>query len=538
MRKLAAFSLAIPLAVLGVSCGRLFADDFPAPDATPPSVSHLAPWKAGSTLRETYESLPEGGDARTELRLLMENHTAWVERWRLVGTARETLDLSSFIVKDDIFGMSLLGYLLVLAERGVNVRLSLDGQGTRMTRDDEGLAILRELVATHHVQARTYRPVSDRITESLLALRPGLLVPTEHDKILVVDARRSIIGGRNIAEEYFDPRSVNPRAFQDADVRIDSRRVAQILTAAFETQYTSDRAEPVASEDPPPSAERRSRLRIAFEAMDAWLHGRDRDLRVLDELDDPDLAGQWRKRLLESAEIHGGLTKPAPPVIRAETRILDSAARFGVPHDPISEGLTRLFAATRDTVTIQSPYVVLPEQGVMPFVQACARGAQVNMLTNGPTTSDNSTSQALFLDSWPRLLRDAPCLHLWVANDTPVLHAKVASFDDQVGVIGTYNLEPMSMFTSSEVVAVVWSREFARALMKRTRSLTAGGPPQVVEYRIARDELGAPVLDDQGEPKIAFGPRDHVGAAQVEKLELYDGLLQLVDQLHLVPSIF
>ncbi len=533
--------LSCALLSCALSCGRLVGDEFPSPSASPPSVTPLGPWREGESLRATFESLPRSGSSGTELRLMRENDMAWAERWRLLASARESVDLSSFILKDDVYGMALLGHLEVLAERGVRVRLSLDGQGTAMTRSTDGLAVLRELVASPNVEIHTYRPVAQRWAESLFAMQPAILVPTEHDKILVVDGRRSLMGGRNIAEEYVVARRVNPHAFEDADIRIDSEPVARTLTAAFETQYASDRAEAVTPADVSGAAsgdgaDRAGELRVAYEAMEAWLEGSS-DL-ALDRLEDTEKARTWSDRLQRAVELRGINKRTRPPTFHAETRILDSPARFGVPMDPISEGLIRLVHAARRNVFIQSPYIVLPEKGVAPFADACQRGVEITVLTNGPTTSDNMTSQALFLEKWPALLAAAPCMRLFVANDTATLHAKVASFDGQVGVIGTYNLEPMSMFTSSEVVAAVWSREFADALMRRTRELIEMGPPVVYEYRIERDAAGAPLLDDDGKPKIAFGPRDHVDAAQLDKLALYRGFLDVVDQLHLVPSIF
>ena len=43
--------------------------------------------------------------------------------------------------------------------------------------------------------------------------------------------------------------------------------------------------------------------------------------------------------------------------------------------------------------------------------------------------------------------------------------AKLAAIDNQLALIGTYNLDPLSMGFNGELVAAVWSDRFARRLL-------------------------------------------------------------------------
>ncbi|MGE5856216.1 MAG: hypothetical protein ACM34C_06575, partial [Syntrophaceae bacterium] len=91
------------------------------------------PFPEGASLRDVFETIPlkSGPDSRIEL--LGGNSEAWAARWRLVAEARESLDVSYFILHEDIFGLSFLGHLLHKAREGVRMRVLLDGLGTRLS---------------------------------------------------------------------------------------------------------------------------------------------------------------------------------------------------------------------------------------------------------------------------------------------------------------------------------------------------------------------------------------------------------------------
>src|SRR5687768_12887362 len=79
--------------------------------------------------REAFEELqPAGG--KTDVALLSDNATAWVERWRLIDGAKERIDATYFIVDPDVFGFAFLGHLYERAAAGVKIRFLLDGRGS------------------------------------------------------------------------------------------------------------------------------------------------------------------------------------------------------------------------------------------------------------------------------------------------------------------------------------------------------------------------------------------------------------------------
>src|SRR5690606_34280136 len=157
------------------------------------------------------------------------------------------------------------------------------------------------------------------------------------------------------------------------------------------------------------------------------------------------------------------------------------------------EGMTRLLQSAREEVLIVSPYLVLSKEAVAELAEAGARGVAITVLTNSPLSSDNALSQAFFLEQWPELLARVPGLRIYVVDRPGTLHPVVAVFDRRVTLVGTYNLDPISMQVNSEIMAAVWSEEFARQAAALPRAQIERGPPLTYEYRIERDARGRPV---------------------------------------------
>jgi phosphatidylserine/phosphatidylglycerophosphate/cardiolipin synthase-like enzyme len=478
-----------------------------------PVVTPLGPWTAGASLRQTYESFPPAGDETAEVRLVRGNSEAWVERWRLLASARRSIDLSYFILHQDVFGMAFLGHLLERARSGVRIRLLLDAQGTKMSWTPVGNDVLDELVATGNVEVRTYRPLPRRGLEALLTLSPAAAIASDHDKIIVVDGRESLIGGRNIGAEYFVERTVKRSAFSDADVVIRSRAIADVLTRAFEAEYT--RPDTSGSAGELSNVQSRAEMLLGiFHLMDDWLRGHPR-------VPDDSLA-TWQSELSPNRRLRGGLARAeGDRAMRAQLRILDSQTRLDSPDDPITRGLDQLVRSAERTILIESPYLILSEAQVASLADAAARGVAITILTNSPVSSDNALSQAFFLEQWPTLLAKVPGLRLYVRGEPSTLHGKSTVFDGRLATVGTYNLDPMSRRLNSEVVAVAWSERFADEVARGPERMIAAGPPTTYEYRIRRNGNGEPLRDEHGRPIVEFGPEQHSSQSEWRALSAF-----------------
>ncbi|OGQ25315.1 MAG: hypothetical protein A2138_04720 [Deltaproteobacteria bacterium RBG_16_71_12] len=530
-----------------VSCAALLALSC----ATPQLGDKELPPRPAS-LRAAFEQMPAPASAR--LRVLSDNVDAWVARWRLIESAERSVDVQYFIVEPDAFGMSLLGLLCEKANAGVKVRLMVDSRGTAaLSRTWMGVDWLQELVRAG-AEVRVYNPVERNVANVIASGDLRAVAASNHDKLIIVDKQGAVSGGRNISRDYLSDVRDHPTAFIDMDVFIEGEAAGRSLTEAFASELHGPKAKKIAKDA---GTDDRDGLLLAAAAMRLWLTDpafTDVELAALDTDEERDalalvyeggvvggldhiptdktraLAREVARQLARLPRLRGALHRPVPP-ISAEgesVRMLDTHSSWGpTQRNRVNENLLAAVQAAEREVVIQSPYFVLTERGIRALREAAARGVQVTILTNSPTSSDSPITQAAFLKQWPRLLAEIGTARLFVVGEQRLMHAKVGVMDGVLSFVGSYNLDPLSAGVNGEVVTAVWSEEFAA----RERSLIIGKteekPPNVYEYLIERHADGAPVLEG-GAPVVRFGPEQHCDPEAIAKVKEMEPLLELL----------
>ncbi len=125
---------------------------------------------------------------------------ALAARLGLAERAQKSIDLQYFLMKGDKAGLVISKSLLIAADRGVRVRLLLDDIFT--STSDRKLVLLNE---HPNIEVRLFNPISRSGFTSLNFIFDFRRANRRmHNKSFSVDNAVSIIGGRNIGEEYFD----------------------------------------------------------------------------------------------------------------------------------------------------------------------------------------------------------------------------------------------------------------------------------------------------------------------------------------------
>ena len=141
-----------------------------------------------------------------------------------IDAAQGEIYLQTYIFRDDVTGQAIAAALARAAQRGVAVRVLVDGFGSK----DHFTEIRQRLLAAG-VLVLIYRP---RI--SPLTLRRNRL-RRMHRKLAVIDARVAFIGGINIVDDSDTPGDNPPR--YDYGVRIEGPLLAPI-TAEVERLWS------------------------------------------------------------------------------------------------------------------------------------------------------------------------------------------------------------------------------------------------------------------------------------------------------------
>jgi len=157
-----------------------------------------------------------GADARRDL-------------FELVGGAQRTLWIETYIFERDEFTDELCALLAERHAAGVDVRVLVDGIGSRrfLWRN---LATLVRLGITH---------------ERFLAPNPFMgrfqINARNHRKLLVADGERAFLGGRNFSAPYFDD---GPHGYRDTSVRVEGPAVGALSGVFLEDWVVATESSP------------------------------------------------------------------------------------------------------------------------------------------------------------------------------------------------------------------------------------------------------------------------------------------------------
>lgn len=437
----------------------------PAREATPPE---FAISDASDTLlaRVAAAALPEGAPEISGFRLLPEGPTAFNARIDLMQRAQASIDAQYYLIADDPIGRRFLRALGGAASRGVRVRLLVDDLYAA-GQDD----LLAGLAAFPNVQVRLYNPLSVRagsaITRLLLSLHDFSRVNRRmHNKLFIADNSFAVLGGRNIADEYFMHSA--QANFIDLDV-LSCGPVVRELSRVFDAYWNSEQVYAIGQ-----LAAQGSRERFDTRVGEARVRV---DERTRDMLGATPLAQQIDSGSLTLAFARVSVFADTPDKRSGPT---------------VTDQTLRLFAGAHDEVTIASPYFIPGERG-MALIRAGGatdENGRITLITN----SFGSTDEPLAFRSYARYRMDMLRAGVRIYEISPTLsqrsgklpnfslrrsqarlHAKAAVIDGRTLFIGSMNLDPRSERTNTEVGLAIESPELAQIVSGLARDALASG---------------------------------------------------------------
>jgi putative cardiolipin synthase len=396
--------------------------------------------------------------------LLNDGPNALDWRLRAIDSASESIDLQTFLWHFDTAGAMILDHLLDAADRGVSIRMLIDD--TFLVHEDE---MLLALAAHPNIEYRVFNPFGRRsggfATRQFLNLAEfSRLDHRMHNKAMVIDNRVAIVGGRNLADEYFGlDEAAN---FRDLELLLGGTVVRQVSTA-FDTYWNDRWSLPIAMISHRQAS--REQLEEARRIADASPH-------LHDELTAERLLSEWLSIVGHADTGYAILYVDDPPV--------DNPAERDEAPVQVADELVRLFDGAESEIIIVSAYLI-PTPYLEGAVQrAMARGVRVRILTNSLASNNHLSAHSAYRNHVKTLVGHGAELHevrtdakdrsLYMLNPvsrkTLALHAKALVIDDDKVFVGSANLDPRSLRINTEMGFLVISEDFN----ERTRAAIEG----------------------------------------------------------------
>ena len=432
------------------------------PENTGRTESHAFTDTQDTLLGKEVQKYRNQGKTEDGFVLLSSGLDAFVARAVLAETAERSLDVQYYLYHNDLVGKLFTGFLWQAAERGVRVRLLIDDMG--MGGRDAGIIALD---SHPNIELRIFNPFDRDIGRSTqLVTGLGSVTRRMHNKSFTADNVVTIVGGRNIGNEYYD---ADPTLeFADLDVMAIGDVVNEVSNS-FDAYWSSSLAYPATTIiEQRPSQEELQKLEenlIFFmeeqqnsNYMTALLNS-----ELAQKIHDNDLTYIWGDA----------------------TVVVDHAEKLSTSRDAnelhLMTQLAPYFESIEKELIIISPYFVPGDEGVAFFKTLTDKGVRVKILTNSLSSNDVGIVHAGYSKYRKALLRND--VELYEVNkkltraqrkqkkgvdssSKASLHAKVFVIDRRQVFIGSLNLDPRSFYENSEIGLVIDSSEIAQGMAK------------------------------------------------------------------------
>ncbi len=398
---------------------------------------------------------------RSGVDLLDTGNSAFLARAALIETAERAIDAQYYIWNSDLTGSYLAARLYAAAERGVRVRLLLDDINIG-ARD----AALAAMDAHPNIEVRIYNPFTARsgpgrvygFTTEFARLNRRM-----HNKSFTVDGSVTIVGGRNIGDEYFD--ADTELNFRDRELLAIGPVVEQVAQG-FDAFWNSYWAYPVRT--------------LTSERLTA-----DEGARLLAR------ANGHAERLVQLG--HRPATRSDEGLaymLAAFTRLIWAPARLIYDDPPapdalrddsmrqsVAQALAAVALTARSEILIESAYFILDDATLQTVAELRQRGTRIAALTNSLASNDVVANHSGYArrrkdmlasgidiyelradaDSCRQVIATAP----QCASALFGLHSKTIIFDRRTVYVGSFNVNLRSTFLNTETALIVESETLA-----------------------------------------------------------------------------
>ena len=467
----------IALSALLSGCSAL-----PSLDGRPASHTLPAAETADTRLGRATSPQAQAHPGQSGVLMLAEGREAFATRMLLAEAAERSLDVQVYIWHADLTGTLLMQAMRAAADRGVRVRLLLDDNTTAGM--DERLAALD---SHPHIEVRLFNPFKQRNWRWMGYLTDfDRLNRRMHNKSITADDRVSIVGGRNIGDEYFG--AGQEVSFVDMDVLATGAVVPQV-SSDFDRYWASASSYPVASLLPPAPQQALDRMTETADALARSPSAAPyvtalQQSTFIKQLVAGELALEWTTVRLVSDD-------PAKGLGQAKSETL------------VPQRLREVLGRPTQELLLVSPYFVPTDSGTRALTDLREQGIQVSVLTNSLAATDVPAVHAGYAKRRAALLRggvqlfelkpdgmaprSSPGDRGLMGSSGASLHAKTFALDGQRVFVGSFNLDPRSAALNTESGFVIDSppmaariaAAFAEQLPKRSYVLRLDSQGQV-----------------------------------------------------------
>lgn len=382
------------------------------------------------------------------VKLIDDPEAALQERIHLIAQSKSSVNMVYYKVTGGDAADLIFAELVEAAERGVTINMILDDKVGGYNGSNQANF---ELLASYDtVNLYGYNPIN--------FLKPSSWNSVFHNKFINVDHTMTILGGRNIGDNYYNPQGYTGSITHDLDVLVKNDTYVNSLSES--TQNVMDEL-------------------ITAPYVDQKTMGKPTDTA--------------RKRLKNIRQTYLDLN---PHVYDVEQELpgtyteVDHLQLVNQPFvntvkEPIIGTLLQQLALNaQNRIVIQTPYATGNQHFLDAFQNAKERNVEVTYVSNSLYSSPNYPAYSNYHAHRKQLLEKNVHIYEYFNPNRASLHGKAYLFDSNTVVLGSFNLDDRSLYQNTESVVYIRSEAFN----------------QVVQTSIEGKEDFLKTVDEKGTP--------------------------------------
>ena len=392
--------------------------------------------KFAEMLKQTeFTSDTPGGE---RIRCIDDNEEALLWRLRMIGAAKKSIVLATFDLRADESGTDLLAALNHAAEKGVEIKLLIDGIYQQLFLN--GSKEFQALAARENVEVGVYNPVSP---VGIFKLNYRM-----HDKYVIVDDKMYLLGGRNSNDIFLGDYTTDVNVDRDilvCDTTNGKGESLQELEAYFQQIWNEDCVKIKGGRK-----KNSSEISVSEEAADDS-EGTESNLKNPDIVNgksnaENEITDETQERLSKYEKQYQSLEMRYASLKEKYTDIEDYSSwqedtipankitlvnngTHAGPKTPLVLQTIRYLAQNAENVTIQTPYVIC--NGYMyDTLNEIASHAQLKIILNAVEKGSNPWGCTDYLNQKKKILNTGADVYE-LMNEVPV-HTKAVLLDDRL----------------------------------------------------------------------------------------------------------
>lgn len=426
-----------------------------------------------TTLTKELAPVAELMQQQTGVYVLEDGGNSMITRAWLCEHAEKTIDVQYFIFSTDNVGLIACDYLVRAADRGIKVRILVDD-----IMVEAGTHEILTMDSHPNIDIKIYNTGSN-LGKNIIGKLKKLSTDFKgfnqrmHNKTFTVDGKVVITGGRNIADEYFD--YDHEYNFRDRDVLLIGNKTVATVQQSFNEFWNNPLSVSITD--------------IAHEDSSNFNDPNRFNLLHQYACNPENFWPQVREKIQRLPEAFHSIQQSGELVWLDNDSVIFVSDIPGKNTNGIggvtTDALIALVKNARQTIYIQSPYLITTELGRKLFQEATKRGVKIRILTNSLASTDNLEAFSGYQRDRAKLLETGVKIYEFrpdaaeryrvmtgalqeKLNFTPIfgLHAKSMVIDGKTTVIGTFNLDPRSANLNTECFAVIHSHKIAQGVLK------------------------------------------------------------------------